>query len=976
MSSGADWFPPGPRALVRAMRFRTVVIAAALSATMAGTSGAIVRPRGGDAPTVYAAEGARLHRDTKFVRSVPRLAGWQAIWDRDTDVPLRLWGPGIATPNAVSDAAVAEAAARAFLAAHLDVLAPGAAITDFVVVANELDPSGELRAVGFEQRAGGLRVVGGAIGIGFKADKLFVVGSTALPHVAVVAPPVALARPALAATAQAWLGDDGFAVRPTVASLLGQPSERVIVPIVRPRRSNVDGRDPAGPAAPPNGGAGVIDVRFRLAEQLPVEELAGPGRWDVWLDAGSGAAIARQTRISYATGSVLFDVPDQSPSGARSPHPAPFATHNVDGAAVTADAAGAITWAGANPATVLPGLSGPTVKIKNVSGSLVADSLTLAPNGTVTWSKASDPLSDAQLDSYVYANVAKAFAKARLNPTLAWLDTQLSVSVNETMTCNAYSTGNDIHFFVADAQCENTGRIRDVVFHEFGHSVHNNSIIPGVGQFDGSLSEGLADTMAVSITGDHGVGRGFFFNDMALRDLDPVGIEKRWPQDADGEVHDEGEIIGEALWDLRTALVAKLGDTAGYTQLLKIYYGVMQRSADIPSTYAEALATDDDDGDLTNGTPNLCEINAAFGAHGLADPAFTLALTTPVRESYQIHFDAATSTVSSACPNATHVAGAKVDYHMHNAATGSSVDFAVAGTTWSAAIPTQPDGTLVDYRVTITLTDGSTMSYPDNKADPDYQFFVGPVTKLWCTDFESGAADWTHSGSPANRDEWQAGAPMGLGGDPKTAHGGTGVFGTDLSTDGMYKANGSSYAEAPAVDTTGYTNVHLQYYRWLTVEDGVFDKATISANGAPVWTNLTSAATATTTINHVDKEWRFSDVDLSAQAASGKVTLRFALSSDQGLNLGGWNLDDLCVVAIGAKAGSLCGNGVVDPGEACDDGNNLDNDGCSATCGIEITDPVAPTDNGGCCSTGSRPTGALALGAAVLGLVLRRRRRR
>ena len=940
------------------MRFRTVVIAAALSTTMAGTSSAIVRPRGGDATTVYGADGARVHRDTRFVHGVPHLAGWHAIWDRDTDVPLRLWGPGIAAPNAMADAAVAEAAARAFLAAHLDVLAPGAAITDFVVVANQLDPSGELRAVGFEQRAGGLRVVGGAIGIGFKADKLFVVGSTALPHVAVATPPVPLARPDLAATAQAWLRDDGFAVRPTVASLLGQAGERVIVPIVRPRLGNVD-------------------VRYRLAEQLPVEEVAGPGRWDVWLDASSGAPIARQTRISFASGSVLFDVPDQSPSGTRSPHAAPFATHNVDGLAATADAAGVITWAGAGAATVLPGLSGPLVKIKNVSGSLVADSLTLAPDGSVTWSKASDPKSDAQLDSYVFANAAKAFTKARLNPSLAWLDTQLSVSVNETMTCNAYSTGNDIHFFLADAQCENTGRIRDVVFHEFGHSVHNNSIIPGFGAFDGSLSEGLADTMAVSITGDHGVGRGFFFNDMALRDLDPVGTEKRWPQDADGEVHDEGEIIGEALWDLRKALVAKLGDTAGFTQFLKLYYGIMQRASDIPASYAEALATDDNDGDLTNGTPNLCEINAAFGAHGLADPAFTLALTTPVRESYAIHFSAATSTVSSACPNATAVASAKVDYHMHGAATGATVDFAASGTTWSAAIPTQPDGSLVDYRVTITLTDGSTTQYPDNKADPDYQFYVGPVTKLWCTDFETGAADWTHGGTPTNHDEWQAGAPMGLGGDPAAAHGGTGVFGTDLSTDGAYKASGTSFADAPVVDTTGYTNVHLQYYRWLTVEDGVFDMATIAANGTPVWTNFTSAASATTTINHVDKEWRFSDVDVSAAAASGKVQLRFSLTSDQGLNLGGWNLDDMCVVAIGAKAGALCGNGVVDPGEACDDGNTADNDGCSATCGIEVTDPgtMTGTDGGGCCSTGTSPTGALALGGVVLGLVLRRRRR-
>ena len=98
---------------------------------------------------------------------------------------------------------------------------------------------------------------------------------------------------------------------------------------------------------------------------------------------------------------------------------------------------------------------------------------------------------------------------------------------------------------------------------------------------------------------------------------------------------------------------------------------------------------------------------------------------------------------------------------------------------------------------------------------------------------------------------------------------------------------------------------------------------------------------------------------------------------DQAVNLGGWTIDDLCVVAIGAKAGPLCGNGVVDTGEACDDGNTTDGDGCSATCGIEVTggDDQPGKAGGGCCSTGTSPTGALVLGAIVLGGVLRRRRR-
>jgi cysteine-rich repeat protein len=34
--------------------------------------------------------------------------------------------------------------------------------------------------------------------------------------------------------------------------------------------------------------------------------------------------------------------------------------------------------------------------------------------------------------------------------------------------------------------------------------------------------------------------------------------------------------------------------------------------------------------------------------------------------------------------------------------------------------------------------------------------------------------------------------------------------------------------------------------------------------------------------------------------------------------------------------GPLCGNGAMDTGETCDDGNNLDGDGCSAGCLTEL----------------------------------------
>jgi cysteine-rich repeat protein len=42
----------------------------------------------------------------------------------------------------------------------------------------------------------------------------------------------------------------------------------------------------------------------------------------------------------------------------------------------------------------------------------------------------------------------------------------------------------------------------------------------------------------------------------------------------------------------------------------------------------------------------------------------------------------------------------------------------------------------------------------------------------------------------------------------------------------------------------------------------------------------------------------------------------------------------------------FCGNGILDPGESCDDGNNIPGDGCSATCGVRA-DCLDGVDNDG-----------------------------
>jgi cysteine-rich repeat protein len=222
----------------------------------------------------------------------------------------------------------------------------------------------------------------------------------------------------------------------------------------------------------------------------------------------------------------------------------------------------------------------------------------------------------------------------------------------------------------------------------------------------------------------------------------------------------------------------------------------------------------------------------------------------------------------------------------------------------------------------------------------------------------------------------------GLGGDPKTAAGGTGVYGSDLSKDGAYAASATTFAESPDIDLAGKTGVRLQYQRWLAVEDGFYDDARVLVNGTEAWRNLASTTEPQQDgIHHIDREWRFSDIELAAHEAAGKVKLRFELTSDEGLQFGGWTLDDVCIVVPAMGPGpATCGNGVVDDAETCDDGNVSDGDGCSAACEDENGGGGGGGDedpaDSGCCSVGGGPEGALALSLLTLGLVLRKRSRR
>ena len=819
--------------------------------------------------------------------------GWRAMRDRDTGVVAQLWGGSVHVPGAMADAALAERAARAFVTAHLALLAPGAASGDFATVTNRVD--GRVRTIALEQRARGLRVVGGSIAVVFANDRLFAVMSQALPTVTITPPP----RRAKAQRLDAWIGEQ-VRVRAT--------GERVVLPLI----------DDAGRLA------------YHVADVLDVEATLGGERWDVYVTP-DGAPLLRESRVRRASGTLRFDAGVRRPGGARMAYPAAAANVTVDGSAQVAGDDGSITWNGTASAALIAGLTGTFVTVVNQAGSSASTTLTIAPGETVTWASATDEQVDAQLSAFVHASIGKQHAR-RIFPSLAsWLDLPLSVFVNENGECNASSSDDGLHFYRAGAACENTARLADVVYHELGHSLHRAALIPGVGVYQAPLSEGLSDFFAANINDDPGVGRGFLLDDRALRDLDPTGYELVYPADIAPSPHGTGMILAGALWDLRRAFIAEHGEAQGIALAETIYAGVVQRAPNLPGAYLAAQIADDDDGDLGNGTPHACAIQAAFGKHGLAEPTFeTTRIGTPVVEGLSITVTV-TAPTGTACP-VPQVTSVSVQYEAGGGAP-QTFTLQAAGAAWTGTFPSLPPHTAVTYAITATLDDQSTVILPRNAADPRYQLFTGEVDEIWCERFD-GDPGWSQQGSG----DWEVSQPASssTSGDPAEPFTGALALGTQLDGDGRYASDATSSIETPPIDASAWTHVRLQYRRWLTVEDGQYDRAELEINGTTAWSN---AATDDGTLTHVDREWRLHDLDVTAHAGS-PLTIRWSLTTDGTRELGGWTIDDVCLVGYDKRA--------TPDGEP------------------------GPSEDPGCCSSGAAPTSPLLLALLV---VLRSRRR-
>ena len=877
---------------------------------------------------------------------------WDALWDLDTEQPIRIYGSGIQAPGSVDSPVTAKAVAENFINEHRELLAPGSDAADFRIAANHLING--IRTVSFFQYRNGARVVGGKLNFRFKFDRLVVIGAEAFSNVNAPAPSE-IGKGVAQENAKAWV-EDSFKGTAEINGFDG--------PLILPIVSN-DSTD--------------TSLSYRTVFAVEANSVSPRGKWTVYLDVQTGKPVAREQLLRFAEGNLVFNVPELWPGGSRRDYEAAYAAVEFDGSEETTDATGTFTW-GSGQLSLTAFARGKFAEVINDDGDEASRDFSISSGEEARWGSSSE-LIDAQLTAFVHTHIAKEWARG-LNPTLAWLAEAIPVTVNIDQSCNAFSDGNAINFFQRSSSCGNTGRLSGVVYHEFGHSIHRQSIIPGVGSFDGALSEGTGDFLAATILNSPAVGVGFFRTSGPLRQIDPVGTEYRWPEDIAG-VHATGRIWGGAMWDLRKTFISQYGMSQGVALTDRLFYAAIQRASRIPSAYVEVLVADDDDGNLANGTPNVCAIYEAFDRHGIANALdFGAGLGRPTRVGQTVSF--AASPPSVAC-GATTVSSARLVWRYRDTpSTGGTITMSQTGSGFRGELPETESGRVVQYQVEVSLADGTDTTFPGNQAAPFYEFYLGGTTQLYCTSFESNpvAAGWSFSGP-----DWEWGESTGNARGPASAFSGTKVIGTVLAAEGIYSTDADSVAKSPVINTAGYSEVRLQYRRWLGVEDAQFDQARILANGEEAWANRDSNQGDNSDTHHLDQDWQFHDVNLSDFTDEGEIQIEFLLKSDAGLEFDGWNIDDFCIVGVGqsicaectdikecpACADGVCGNGVIDPGETCDDGNVNEGDGCPSSC----VDPLInlpgneKPESGGCRNSG--PASPQGLSLLLLALIATRK---
>jgi subtilisin-like proprotein convertase family protein len=586
--------------------------------------------------------------------------GWTVHLDERTAMPTMAAGSGIAwfAEDALAEVGLdeLETRVRAFLAENRAVLGDWSAIMQLDRRASFQARNGHWQLV-FRQVVDGVRVEDARLTFHVKRGRMVMLGASQWGALTASGVPSVDVE-----TARAFL--DAYLGAPTAGfEQVGEP-ELLLVPL---------DADPAPGEPRVWDGARGEGLSHALIWRMRFREPDAPAVWVGEVDAhdGSVRAFYDSTRYASVRGGV-FPVSadgDCVTGGCEiAGFPMPFADYTEAGQPTDySDPYGNLVCDVAT-ASFETNLSGPYVHVNDVCGAVSefgtceegldlglkhGENCDVAPGG-------SPGNSAAARTSYYHINRAMQIARF-YDSGNTWPESPLTVNVNIDSSCNANWDGQEINMYGAGGNCRNTAELQSILVHEWGHGYDYND-----GGGPDKPSEAYADITGILASRDSCMSRGIYADGSTcdgwgnpcltctgFRDFDwtarawntpstPTNwVQLQCPPDHSSfagpcrrQPHCESYISSEAIYDLVTRDLPAAGmDVGSAWQLVdRLWYETrpgsggnaylcllpMAHSCDANSWYQKMRVADDDDGDLSNGTPHAAALYAAFARHGIA----------------------------------------------------------------------------------------------------------------------------------------------------------------------------------------------------------------------------------------------------------------------------------------------------------------------------------------------------------------------
>ncbi|NNE55064.1 MAG: T9SS type A sorting domain-containing protein, partial [Flavobacteriales bacterium] len=251
----------------------------------------------------------------------------------------------------------------------------------------------------------------------------------------------------------------------------------------------------------------------------------------------------------------------------------------------------------------------------------------------------------------------------------------------------------------------------------------------------------------------------------------------------------------------------------------------------------DVLQADDDNGDITDGTPNGDAIVEGFAIHGITLITNAIFNHTPLEASLAEEEIEVSATIILDFPFINYLDEGQMYYRING-----ETEWQVAGmentlgNTYTATIPAQPEGTVIAYYLGLVDTFGnssSTKPIAANEADPNipYYILVGlEDIMIHDNDFSEPWGQWDTgvSGDNNTTGDWEVNIPIGsfsddgsnVAPDTQTTPDGELCFLTGQSpspTGGIGENDvdgGHTTLRSPVIDLTGMTTPVFTYERW------------------------------------------------------------------------------------------------------------------------------------------------------------------